>query len=149
MSSKSNLIDHVTTTILQPGDEVLLATIAQVKGGMKKELAKSTAQGIAAGLLVTAVSGGAVGLLSVSIPPAVWLVVTKQRLLLINKDAVGKGLGAVVFDAPRAALAASLKSGLLNEVTILDPQDGQSLLRINLGMKKGTAKEIVAAVEAS
>jgi hypothetical protein len=46
-----------------------------------------------------------------------------------------------------AMLPLVLKSRLLNEVTIADAGDGQSLLRLNLGVKKGAAQEIVAAIE--
>ena len=146
MSAKSDLQNYLAS-ILPPGESVAVTTTVQVKGGMKKQLGKSIAKGAAASLAVSAATGGAAGLLVVAVPPAAWAVVTSQRLLLIERTNGGRGLGEVFFDAPRGALSATMKSRLLNEVTISDASDGQSLLRLNLGVKKGAAQEIVAAIE--
>ena len=146
MSAKTDLMNRLST-LLHAEENVAVTVTAQVKGGMKRQLGKDLAKGVAAGLAVTAVTGGAAGLLVVTVPPAVWVVVTSQRLLLIERLNAGTRLGAVVFDASIPALTASLKSGLLNQVTIADHGDGQSLLRLNLGVKKKAAEEIVAAIE--
>jgi hypothetical protein len=145
MSAKSDLQDYLAS-ILPPGESVAVTTTVQVKGGMKKQLGKSVAKGVAASLAVSAATGGAAGLLVVAVPPAAWAVVTSQRLVLIERVNSGRRLGEVFFDAPRAALTATTKRRLLNEVTISDASDGQSLLRLNLGVKKGAAQEIVAAI---
>jgi hypothetical protein len=145
MSAKSDLQNYLAS-ILPPGESVAVTTTVQVKGGMKKQLGKSIAKGVAASLAVSAATGGAAGLLVVAVPPAAWAVVTSQRLLLIERVNSGRRLGEVFFDAPRAALTATTKRRLLNEVTISDASDGQSLLRLNLGVKKGAAQEIVAAI---
>lgn len=55
--------------------------------------------------------------------------------------------GTTLFVAPREAVSATLKSGLLSQVTITDRSDGESLLRLNVGAKRGLAKEMVSAVE--
>lgn len=145
MSAKSDLQDYLAS-ILPPGESVAVTTTVQVKGGMKKQLGKIIAKGVAASLAVSAATGGAAGLLVVAVPPAAWAVVTSQRLVLIERVNSGRRLGEVFFDAPRAALTATTKRRLLNEVTISDASDGQSLLRLNLGVKKGAAQEIVAAI---
>jgi hypothetical protein len=146
VSAKSDLQNYLES-ILPPGESVAVTRTVQVKGGMKKQLGKSIAKGVAASLAVTAATGGAAGLLVVAVPPAAWVVVTSQRVLLIERTNSGRQLGEVFFDAPRQALTATLKIGLLNEVTISDASDDQSLLRMNLGVKKSAAQEIVAAIE--
>jgi hypothetical protein len=146
MSAKSHLQRHLES-ILQSGESVAVTTVCQVKGGMKKQLGKSIAKGVAASLAVSAATGGASGLLVVAVPPSAWVVVTSHRLLLIERTNSGRGLGELVFDAPRKALTATMKRGLLNEVTISDASDGQSLLRLNLGVKKGAAQQIISAIE--
>jgi hypothetical protein len=146
MSAKDDLQRHLES-ILQPGESVVVTTVCQVKGGMKKQLGKTLAKGTAASLAVSAATGGAYGLLVVAVPPSAWVVVTSQRLLLVERVNSGRRLGQVVFDAPRNALTATTKRGLLHEVTISDASDGQSLLRLNLGVKKGAAQQIVSAIE--
>jgi hypothetical protein len=146
LSAKSDLQQHLGS-ILQPGESVAVTTVCQVKGGMKKQLGKSVAKGVAASLAVSAATGGTSGLLVVAVPPSAWVVVTSHRLLLIERINSGRGLGQVVFDAPREALTARVKRGILHEVTISDASDGQSLLRLNLGVKKGAAQQIASAIE--
>ena len=92
-------------------------------------------------------TGGTSGLLVVAMPPTAWIVVTSQRLLLIETLKSGRRLGEVFFDAPREALTATIKTRLLSEVTVSDASDGQSLLRLNLGVKKGAAQQLVSAME--
>jgi hypothetical protein len=104
--------------------------------------AKNLVRGTATALVTTAATGGA-GFFVMKLPPAVWVVVTSERLLLIART--NAGLGDTVFDAPLEVLTGTLKSRLLNEVTISDADDGVSLLRLNLGVKKGPATRIVAA----
>jgi hypothetical protein len=144
--AKADLIDRLST-LITADESVAMTAVAQVKGGMKKQLGKSLIKGAVAGLAVTAATGGTAGLLVVAVPPSVWVVVTSQRLLLIERTHGGKRLGDLVFDAPLQALTASLKGGLINQVTIADRSDGQSLLRLNLGVKGKVAKEIVTSIE--
>lgn len=146
MSAKDDLHAHLSGQLLE-GERVLVVTTVQVKGGQKRELAKTTLGATAAALAVTAATGGTAGLLVVAVPPAAWFVGTTERVLLVERTNLGKGLGATLFAAPREAVSAELKTGLLNEIRILDRSDGQSLLRLNLGVKRGLAKEIVTAVE--
>jgi hypothetical protein len=145
MSARGELENYLKA-VLQPGETVAVATTVQVKGGMKKQLGKSIAKGVAASLAVSAATGGTSGLLVVAVPPAAWAVVTSHRLLLVERTNGGRGLGQVVFDAPRQALTATSKRRVLNEVTVSDASDGQSLLRLNLGVKKGAAEQVVAAI---
>ena len=146
MSAKQDLEQHLSGQLLE-GERVLVITTVQVKGGQKRELTKTAVGSTAAALAISAATGGTAGLLVVAVPPAAWFVGTTERVLLIERTNMGKGLGATLFAAPRGALGVRLKSGLLNEITLTDVSDGQSLLRLNLGVKKGLAKEIVSAVE--
>jgi hypothetical protein len=146
MSKRSELQDYLKR-ILPPEEQVVVATFGQVKGGLKKQLGKTVAKGVAASLAVSAVTGGTSGLLVVAVPPTAWIVVTSQRLLLIETLDGGRRLGEVFFDAPREALTAVIKTRLLSEVTVSDASDGQSLLRLNLGVKKGAAQQLVSAME--
>jgi hypothetical protein len=143
MSAKRKLNERLSAT-LAPGESVVLTTVAQLKGGAKKRLARNLVRGTAMTLVTTAATGGAAGFFVTKLPPAVWVVVTSERLLLIART--NSGLGDTVFDAPLGALTGTLKSRLLNEVTISDAEDGVSLLRLNLGVKKGPATGIVAAI---
>jgi hypothetical protein len=149
MSEKSRLQEHLRNT-LPAGETVTFLTSAQIKGGVKKQLGKALAKGIAASLAVTAATGGAAGLLVVAIPPEAWVVVTSHHLMLVRKLNAGlfsRRLGELIFAAPLEALSVTLNPGTLNEVTIADANDGQSLVRLNLGVRRNVAREIVAAVE--
>jgi hypothetical protein len=66
--------------------------------------------------------------------------------LLIETLEGGRRPGEVFFDAPREALTATIKTRLLSEGTLSDAGDGQSLLRLNLGVKKGAAQQLVSAI---
>jgi hypothetical protein len=57
MSKRSDLQDHLKR-VLPPEEEVVVATFAQVKGELKKQLGKTVAKGVAASLAVSAVTGG-------------------------------------------------------------------------------------------
>jgi hypothetical protein len=143
--SKGKLHKHLPT-ILLPGENLVLATTAQVKGGAKKQLTDTLTKGAVASLAVSAVTSGSVGLLVFAVPPAVWVVVTSHRLLMIERIHSGMDLGKLVFDAPIQALTATLKRGLLNQVVVADRSDGQSLVRLNLGVRGKAARDIVSAV---
>jgi hypothetical protein len=145
MAAKEQLHAYLQAVLL-PDEEVVTTTTVQLKGGLKKQLGKTMIAGTAAALAVSAATGGTMGVLVVSVPPAAWAVVTTQRLLLVERTNAGKSLGRLVFAAPRQALTATLKSGLLNEITVVDAADGQSLVRLNVGVKRALAKEIAAVV---
>lgn len=144
MSAKSKL-DEYLRGVLPAGETPLVVTTVQIKGGVKKQLSTTIAGGALAALALSAATGGTYGLLVVAVPSAAWLVVTPERLLLVQRTNLGKDAGQVVFHAPLSALTVSLKSGLLSEVTIADASDGQSILRLNLGVKRRLARAIVAA----
>lgn len=145
MSAKDAL-DQYLAPILVPGETVAVTTTVQVKGGMKKQLGKAFLAGAAASAVIGAATGGGMGVLVVAVPPAAWAVVTSHRVLLVERVKGGSALGRLIFDAPRAALTATLKSGLLNEITLTDASDGQSLIRLNVGVKRGTANAVVSAI---
>lgn len=146
MSAKSDLHEHLQGQLVE-GEEVLVVTTVQVKGGQKRALAATAIASTAATLAIQAATGGSMGLLVAAVPPAAWFVGTTERVMLIQRTNHGRTLGDVLFVAPRAAVSATLKAGLLSEVTIADRSDGQSLLRLNVGAKRGLAKEMVASVE--
>ena len=145
MSAKDNLIARVTGQ-LADGEEILVTTVVQLKGGQKRELAKITVGGLAASLATIAASGGTVGLMVTAVPPAAWFVCTTARVLLIERKEYSPDSGATLFRAPRQALDARLQRRLLNEVTLHDRTDGLSLVRLNLGVRSGDARRIVHAV---
>ncbi|MGI8336711.1 hypothetical protein ACRYCC_42775 [Actinomadura scrupuli] len=145
MSVNTRVLRHLAAHV-HDGETIEVAVIAQLKRGMKKQLGKGLATGLVTGLATTAATGGA-GLIAFTVPPAVWVVVTSHRVLLFTKTHSASKPGDLVFEAPRPALTASLKSGLLTQVTVADRSDGQSLLRLNLGMKRRAAKSIVTSIE--
>lgn len=145
MSVNAKTLGHLSAH-LHDGETIDVAVVAQLKRGMKKELGKSLATGLVTGLATTAATGG-VGLIVMRVPPAVWVVVTSHRVLLFTKTSSASKPGDLVFDAPRPALTASMKSGLLTQVTVADRSDGQSLLRLNLGMRRKAASSIVTSIE--
>ncbi|MWA07244.1 hypothetical protein F8568_044325 [Actinomadura sp. LD22] len=145
MSARTKLAERLAPQ-MAPGEAVDTVVVAQLKRGMKQQLGKSLATGLATGLATAAATGG-VGLVVVAVPPAVWVVVTSHRVLMFKRINGSSRPGALVFDAPREALAAERKSGLLNQVVIADRSDGQSLVRLNLGVRKKAANEIVASIE--
>jgi hypothetical protein len=146
VSAKSDLHEHLAGQLVD-GEEVLVVTTVQVKGGQKKALATTAIASTAATLAIQAATGGTMGLLVAAVPPAAWFVGTTERVMLIQRTNNGRKLGNTLFVAPRPAVSATLKSGLLSQVTITDRSDGESLLRLNVGAKRGLAKEMVSAVE--
>lgn len=69
---------------LAPAEQVEHALICQPKKGQKAQLASSTAT-FTASLAATAaagVLGASAGMLVLSVPPAVWVIVTNMRILL-------------------------------------------------------------------
>jgi len=146
MSAKDALLARLQPGLVV-GEQVLAVTVVQVKGGQKRELAKTSLAGAAAGIATLAVTGGALGLMVVATPPPAWFVATTHRVILIDRRRDNEGLAGAFFVAPRSALAVRLKSAVLNEITLLDPADGQSVARLNVGIKKRAAREIVAAIE--
>jgi hypothetical protein len=146
VSAKSDLREHLRAQLFE-GEEVLVVTTVQVEGGQKRALASSTIASTATTLAIQAATGGTMGLLVLTAPPAAWFVGTTERVLLIQRTNHGRKLGDVVFVAPRAAVSATLKTGLLSQVTIADRSDGKSLLRLNVGAKRGLAKQLVSSVE--
>ncbi|WP_344901042.1 hypothetical protein [Actinomadura meridiana] len=131
---------------LNGGETVDVAVVAQLKRGMKQHLSKNLAVGLATGLVTTAVTGGA-GLFVYASVPAVWVVVTSQRVLMYGKIKSSAKPGKFVFEAPRQALTATLKPGLFSQVVIADRSDGESLVRLNLGLRRKAANSIVASIE--
>ncbi|MEV3919788.1 hypothetical protein [Actinomadura coerulea] len=145
MSANAKLRGHLSTH-MQDEETIDIAVLAQLKRGMKQHLAKNLATGLATGLVTTAATGG-VGLIAFASMPAVWVVVTSQRVLMYAKTSSSSKPGKLVFEAPRQAVTASMKSRLLTQVIIADRSDGQSLARLNLGLRRKRAKGIVASVE--
>ncbi|MUN35557.1 hypothetical protein [Actinomadura litoris] len=144
MGSKAKLRGHLSAD-LQHGETIEVITVAQLKQGMKQHLGKNLAAGVAAGLVTTAVTGGGSLFVYASIP-AVWVVVTSQRVLMYAKTGSASKPGEMVFAAPRQALGAEAKSGLLTQVVIADRDDGRSLVRLNLGLRRKAANRIVLSI---
>ena len=110
MSAKSDLHEHLSGQLVD-GEEVLVVTTVQVKGGQKRALATSSIASTAATLAIQAATGGTMGLLVVTAPPAAWFVGTTERVMLIQRTNYGRKLGDVLFVAPRPAVSATLKTG--------------------------------------
>ena len=51
----------------------------------------------------------------------------------------------MVFSAPRDAVAARLKSGLMNSVAIVDRTDGAVVWTVRFGVRRSAAAEFAAA----
>ncbi len=145
MSAKAKLRGHLSAH-MNDGETVDVAVVAQLKRGMKQHLTKNLAAGLATGLVTTAATGGA-GLFVFASMPAVWVVVTSQRVLMYAKTSSASKPGDLVFEAPRQALTATMKSRLFTQVVIADRSDGQSLARLNLGLRRKSAQSIVGSVE--
>ncbi|WP_182112405.1 MULTISPECIES: hypothetical protein [unclassified Actinotalea] len=148
MSAKSDLLEHVQAQLVE-GERVLAVTTVQVKGGTKRDFSAKTLAGAAASMATLAATGGSVGLMVAVVPPAAWFVGTTERVLLIARTAMGAGIGETIFAAPRAALEVRWRSMVLNEISLVDPADGASLVRLNVGVKRGAAKSIVDAIQGS
>ncbi len=146
MSAKDRLLAGLQPALV-PGEQVLATTVVQVKGGQKRQLATTTVAGAVAGVATLAVTGGALGLMVVATPPPAWFVATTHRVILIDRRREREGLAGAFFVAPRGAVAVRLKGAVLSELTLLDPADGQSVARVNVGVKRGIARRLVAAIE--
>jgi hypothetical protein len=147
MSANAKLRDHLAAHMLDE-EAIDIVVVAQLKRGMKQHLTKNLASGLATGLVTAAATGGA-GLFVFASVPAVWVVVTSHRLLMYAKTSSASKPGKLVFEAPRQALTAKTKSRLLNQVVIADRSDGQSLARLNLGLRRKAANSITVSVERS
>ena len=123
---------------------VLVVSPTQVRGRMLKELGKSAAIGTATTLVVGAIAGG--GVMVTSLNRAVWCVVTSDRLLLIEREVPRKRQRQVLLAAPRAALAAQVKTLVWSEVRVTDRSDDQIVLRLNFGFMRPLARKVAAAV---
>ncbi|WP_433474796.1 hypothetical protein ACQPZP_39845 [Spirillospora sp. CA-142024] len=145
MAAQDKLRGHLSAD-MQDEETINVVVVAQLKRGMKQHLGKNLAAGLATGLVTTAATGGA-GLFVFASMPAVWVVVTSQRVLMYAKTSSASKPGKLVFEAPRKALTARMKSRLLTQVVIADRGDGQSLARLNLGVRRKAANSIVVSVE--
>ena len=113
-------------------------------GDRAKQAAKDVAVSTAASVVVGAVTG--FGMMRMTIPPCVWLAITDRRVLMFTQYQQGrKPVGNLVFDAPRASVTVTEKTGLLNEVTVWDAMSGQAVVRLGFGMRKRAFTAVVHA----
>lgn len=144
MSARSQIIAQVTEQLL-PGERILDVSPVQVKGGQKKALAQSAAVSTAATVLLGVVGSG-FGLMVTFSPPAGYALVTTERLVVLDRRRSGRAPHQTLFLAPRSAVSADLRTGVLSTVTIQDRTDGQSVVRLNYGVRRAGARRAVAAV---
>jgi hypothetical protein len=145
MSFKAKAREHLSAH-LKDGETIDVVVVAQLKRSMTKHLTKNVATGLATGLVTTAATGG-IGVVAFAHVPAVWVVLTSQRVLMYAKTSSASKPGKLVFEASREAVTASVKFRLLYQVTIAARSDGQSLARLNLGVRRKAANSIVASIE--
>jgi hypothetical protein len=131
------------SVLLPAGEPVTYAGIAMIRDGAMKQAGMDLAKSVA----LSALAGGAVSV--TSMPPVVWVVVTPGQVLMIEKK-TGAGfrhiIGNVAFQAPRQAITATLKSGLVSRVIIADRGNGQSLLTVGYGVRRKSAESMASAI---
>lgn len=81
-----------------------------------------------------------------TMPALVWVVITDGRLLLIERPATGSRVGEIVFQAPPSAVRAIDQSGLRGALELVDAEHGDTLAFFNFGLRKGAAREVLAAL---
>jgi hypothetical protein len=143
-------IQSALADILAPGERVESALVCQVKGGQKAQLSAAAASAAVSSAVSLAAQalGASTGVLAVRVPPAVWVVITDLRLLMFPREGINntvRSIGNLTFAAPRSALRAELKSGLLSTVGLLDAADGQTLLTLRFGARKSAARRVADA----
>lgn len=130
--------------ILEPDEQVTSSTFAQLKQAGD---AKRTATGMGV-TFVAQVALGTTGFAAMrsTMPALVWLVTTNHRLLMFERPDGRNSIGELVFNAPLSVLRITDTSGLRGELEIDDASSGEKLVRLNLGLRKGAARETAGAV---
>ena len=80
--------------------------------------------------------------------PTGWLVVTPERVLIVhraNAVSLNSKPGQILLSAPRSAIAASHKSGIVHTITLWEAATGKEVVRLNFGMGSGRSQRVMAA----
>lgn len=129
--------------VLEQGEGVAFASFAQVKQGSgAKRLAKDLAVSMVAS---AALSATGFGLMRNTTPRLIWIVVTQGRVLMFERPNGHNSVGELVLACPLHALTLTLKAGLRSEIVVDDAGSGDTLVRLNFGLRKNGALRIAAA----
>ena len=130
--------------VLEPGEDVVGVSFAEVKeGSAAKRLAKDL--GVS---LVASAAASVVGLnvMRGTMPPLVWVVVTRERMLMLARPDGPRSAGDLVFDIPVEQVALRLETAALKaHVVVSDAASGDDVMRLHFGMRKGDASRIAEA----
>jgi hypothetical protein len=143
-------IEKQLAAVLDPDEHVERAFVCQIKKGTKSRLGPAAASlGASTAISLTAAAlGASTGVLAVAVPPAVWVVITNSRLLMFPRKGIHNttaSIGALTFAAPRPAVKADLRLGMMNTLAIKDRSDEQTLLTLRFGVRRADAKATAQA----
>lgn len=143
MGARTN-VDKVLVDVLGQDEEARLVTFAQVKQG-------SGVTRIVKDFGVSLVASAATSVVGLSVmrntmPALVWVAVTDEQLLLIERPASGSRVGEIVLQSPLSAVRAIDRSGLRGALELVDAEYGDAIAFFNFGLRKGAAREVLAAL---
>ena len=133
MSGKSSAMQRAQE-FLHPGETIETVLVGQVKQSFTQTLGRDVAHS----LLTLGMESQR------TVAPAVWIIPTNWRLLLLEKlPYLGRSVGELVFAAPRERLRFHQIPGALATVA-LTFADGTPVLTFNCGIRRGLAQAMVA-----
>ena len=134
-------------SVLEPQEVVRVETFAQVKdGGGAARFAKDFGVSLIGS---AALSATGLSMFRVTVPPRVGVVVTSSRLLLVERPGTGTRVGELVMAAPLAAVSAlDASRTAAGVVDLRGAESGETLAMLHFGLRKGSAREVVAALAA-
>ena len=143
MGARSNL-DKVLADVLGEHEEPRVVTFAQLKQGSGlKRIVKDFGVSLIASAATSAVG---LSVMRNTMPALVWVAVTDERLLLVERPGTGSRVGAVVFQASLTAVSVIDRSGLRGALELVDAEHGDTIALFNFGLRKGAAREVLAAL---
>jgi hypothetical protein len=143
MGARSNL-DKVLAEVLRKDEERRVVTFAQLKQGSGlKRIVKDFGVSLVASAATSAVG---LSVMRNTMPALVWVVITDGRLLLIERPATGSRVGEIVFQASPSAVRAIDQSRLRGRLELADAEHGDTIAVFNFGLRKGAAREVLAAL---
>lgn len=143
MGARTNL-DKVLADVLGQDEEGRVVTFAQLKQGSGlKRIVKDFGVSLVASAATSVVG---LSVMRNTMPALVWVAVTDRQLLLIERPATGSRVGEIVLQAPLSAVKAIDRSGLRGAFELVDAEHGDTIAFFNFGLRKGAAREVLAAL---
>jgi hypothetical protein len=137
-------LDKAIAGVLGAYEAPRVVTFAQLKQGSGlKRIVKDFGVSLVASAVTSAVG---LAVFRNTLPALVWVVVTGERLLLIERPATGSRVGDIVFQAPLSAIEAVDRSGLRGAVELHDTEHGDTIALMNFGLRRGAAREVLTVI---